>query len=160
MRDAKRHVHAASYALSKARFSAFTVAMSQNCQRGKRPHAAAKVAARAFFPLAALVLLFVFAATCAQAKVRLPSVFADHLVLQRDAAVTVWGLADAGEDKKWIEADASIDGDSVIISSAQLPKPVAVRYGWANSPRCNLYNREGLPASPFRTDDWPPGISK
>jgi sialate O-acetylesterase len=60
----------------------------------------------------------------------------------------------AGEDKKWIEADATIAGDSVVLSSAQVPKPVAVRYGWANSPRCNLYNQEGLPASPFRTDDW------
>lgn len=61
----------------------------------------------------------------------------------------------AGDDKKWVEADASIDGDSVVVSSAQVPQPVAVRYGWANSPRCNLYNQEGLPASPFRTDDWP-----
>ena len=60
----------------------------------------------------------------------------------------------AGEDKKWIEADATIAGDSVILTSAQVPNPVAVRYGWANSPRCNLYNREGLPASPFRSDDW------
>jgi sialate O-acetylesterase len=65
------------------------------------------------------------------------------------------GFFIAGDDKKWIEADASIDGDNVIVSSAQVPKPVAVRYGWANSPRCNLYNKEGLPASPFRTDDWP-----
>jgi len=61
----------------------------------------------------------------------------------------------AGENKKWVEAEAKIDGDSVVVSSPQVPKPVAVRYGWANSPRCNLYNREALPASPFRTDDWP-----
>ena len=61
----------------------------------------------------------------------------------------------AGEDRKWVEAEAAIDGGSVVLSSAQVPKPVAVRYGWANSPRCNLYNKEGLPASPFRTDDWP-----
>ena len=60
----------------------------------------------------------------------------------------------AGDDKKWAEANASIDGDSVVVSSAQIPNPVAVRYGWASSPRCNLYNKEGLPASPFRTDDW------
>jgi sialate O-acetylesterase len=60
----------------------------------------------------------------------------------------------AGEDKKWVEADAVIAGDRVILSSAQATNPVAVRYGWANSPRGNLYNREGLPASPFRTDDW------
>ena len=61
----------------------------------------------------------------------------------------------AAENKKWVEAEAKIDGDSVVVSSPQVPKPVAIRYGWANSPRCNLYNREGLPASPFRTDDWP-----
>jgi sialate O-acetylesterase len=60
----------------------------------------------------------------------------------------------ASEDKKWFEAAATIDGDHVVLSSAQVPKPVAVRYGWANSPPCNLYNKEGLPASPFRTDDW------
>ena len=72
--------------------------MSQNSQSANRPHAATKVAMCAFFPLVVLVLLFVFAAPCAQAKVRLPSVFADHLVLQRAAAVTVGGLADAGEN--------------------------------------------------------------
>ncbi len=64
------------------------------------------------------------------------------------------GFFIAGEDKQWFEADATIDGDSVIVSSAHVPKPVAVRYGWANSPRCNLYNKERLPASPFRTDAW------
>lgn len=65
------------------------------------------------------------------------------------------GFTIAGEDRMWHDADAKIDGDSVILSSAEVPKPVAIRYGWANAPRCNLYNREGLPASPFRSDDWP-----
>ena len=64
------------------------------------------------------------------------------------------GFFVAGEDRKWVGAEAKIEGDSVVVSSAQVAKPVAVRYGWANSPRCNLYNKEGLPASPFRTDDW------
>ena len=64
------------------------------------------------------------------------------------------GFFIAGEDRQWKEASAKINGDSVIVSSPAVPKPVAVRYGWANSPRCNLYNKEGLPASPFRTDDW------
>jgi sialate O-acetylesterase len=64
------------------------------------------------------------------------------------------GFFIAGEDKKWVEAHARVDGNSVVVSSAQVPKPAAVRYGWANSPRCNLYNKEGLPASPFRTDTW------
>ena len=61
----------------------------------------------------------------------------------------------AGADKKWVPAQARIDGNSVVVSSADVTQPVAVRYGWANAPRCNLYNKEMLPASPFRTDDWP-----
>ena len=63
------------------------------------------------------------------------------------------GFFIAGADKKWVEAEAKIDGDSVVLSSRQVPNPMAVRYGWANSPRCNLYNKAGLPASPFRTDN-------
>ena len=64
------------------------------------------------------------------------------------------GFAIAGEDKKFVWADAEIDGDEIIVTSGQVDRPIAVRYGWANNPDCNLYNREGLPASPFRTDDW------
>jgi sialate O-acetylesterase len=64
------------------------------------------------------------------------------------------GFAIAGADKKWFAGDATIDGDTVVVSSSQVPQPVAVRYAWANAPKCNLYNKEGLPASPFRTDDW------
>jgi sialate O-acetylesterase len=65
------------------------------------------------------------------------------------------GFTVAGEDRVFKWADARIDDDSVIVSSADVPDPVAVRYGWAINPICNLYNAEGLPASPFRTDDWP-----
>ena len=65
-------------------------------------------------------------------------------------------FAIAGEDKKFTWAEARIDGESVVVSSAEVPHPVAVRYGWAADPEgCNLYDRAGLPASPFRTDDWP-----
>lgn len=60
----------------------------------------------------------------------------------------------AGEDKLWREAKAEIKGRQVIVSSTEVNAPVAVRYGWAKYPICNLYNREGLPASPFRTDQW------
>lgn len=60
----------------------------------------------------------------------------------------------AGEDQHWVAASARIDGGCVVVRSPQVPHPVAVRYGWANSPRCNLYNQAGLPASPFRTDQW------
>ncbi|MHB9106050.1 MAG: sialate O-acetylesterase [Armatimonadota bacterium] len=64
------------------------------------------------------------------------------------------GFAVAGEDKQFVWAKAVIDGDTVVVSSDQVPAPVAVRYGWADNPACNLYNGAGLPASPFRTDDW------
>jgi len=71
------------------------------------------------------------------------------------------GFTIAGDDRKWHDADAKIDGDSVVVHSAAVPNPVAVRYGWANAPRCNLANREVLPASPFRTDDWAmPAVTK
>ncbi len=65
----------------------------------------------------------------------------------------VVGFYIAGADKKWVEAAARIDGDSVIVSSPEVTAPVAVRYAWASFPRANLANKEGLPASPFRTDD-------
>lgn len=65
-------------------------------------------------------------------------------------------FAIAGEDKKWVWADAVIDGATVVVSSKDVPHPVAVRYAFSQNPDgANLYNKEGLPASPFRTDDWP-----
>jgi sialate O-acetylesterase len=68
------------------------------------------------------------------------------------------GFAVAGSDRIFHWAEARIDGDSVVAFSPDVKAPVAVRYAWASSPECNLYNKEGLPASPFRTDDWP-GLS-
>jgi sialate O-acetylesterase len=65
------------------------------------------------------------------------------------------GFAIAGADRKFAWADAKIDGDAVVVSCDKVTKPVAVRYAWADNPVCNLYNKEGLPASPFRTDGWP-----
>jgi sialate O-acetylesterase len=67
------------------------------------------------------------------------------------------GFAIAGEDRKWVWAtDVRIQGDdTLILRSDKVSKPVAVRYAWANNPECNLYNTAGLPAVPFRTDDWP-----
>lgn len=64
------------------------------------------------------------------------------------------GFVIAGEDKQWKPAQAKIDGGKVIVSSAEVKQPVAVRYAWENNPECNLTNGAGLPASPFRTDDW------
>jgi len=60
----------------------------------------------------------------------------------------------AGADRKWYWADAHIRGDSVIVSSASVPAPVAVRYAWQANPAATLYNGAGLPAVPFRTDEW------
>ncbi len=67
----------------------------------------------------------------------------------------VQGFAVCGADGKWQWADAMISGDDVLVSSSAVPHPVAVRYGWANSPITNLYNAAGLPAAPFRTDAHP-----
>ncbi|MFM1555399.1 MAG: sialate O-acetylesterase [Limisphaerales bacterium] len=66
-------------------------------------------------------------------------------------------FAIAGNDRKWHWADAKIKGDVVVVSSMEVSTPVAVRYAWAMNPsqRNLLYNKEGLPASPFRTDSWP-----
>lgn len=64
-------------------------------------------------------------------------------------------FAIAGEDKKFVWAEASIEKNSIVVWSNQIKKPVAVRYAWQDNPAAvNLYNREGLPASPFRTDKW------
>ena len=65
------------------------------------------------------------------------------------------GFQIAGEDQEWVWAEAKIVRKTVRVRSKSVSKPVAVRYGWANNPDCNLYNAEGFPATPFRTDDWP-----
>jgi sialate O-acetylesterase len=64
------------------------------------------------------------------------------------------GFAIAGADKKFVWADARIEGNTIVVSSPQVTEPVAVRYAWSNNPAANLYNAAGLPASPFRTDNW------
>lgn len=65
------------------------------------------------------------------------------------------GFAIAGEDRRWEWAEAKIEKEGVVLSCDSISAPVAVRYGWADNPIGNLANREGLPAAPFRTDDWP-----
>lgn len=77
-------------------------------------------------------------------------VWFDHAdgLTARGGAVT--GFEVAGTDGKYVTADAKIEGSSVVVSSASVPDPVSVRYAWADNPTCNLYNRDGLPASPFR----------
>ncbi len=64
------------------------------------------------------------------------------------------GFEIAGSDHQFHPANAIIQGGEIVVSNPQVKYPVAVRYAWANSPVCNLYNAGDLPASPFRTDDW------
>ena len=74
-------------------------------------------------------------------------------VEDKDGKLTRFAIA--GEDRKWYWADAVIDGDTVVVSSPDVLKPVAVRYAFSMNPTgCNLYNKEGLPASPFHTETW------
>jgi len=65
------------------------------------------------------------------------------------------GFEIAGEDRQWKAAQARIDGEKVVVSNSEVKRPVAVRYAWQSNPDCNLVSAAGLPASPFRTDDWP-----
>jgi sialate O-acetylesterase len=71
------------------------------------------------------------------------------------------GFQIAGKNHKFVPGQARIDGDGVVVRSEEVAQPLAVRYAWGMNPECNLYNRSGLPASPFRTDDWQdPGLER
>jgi sialate O-acetylesterase len=61
----------------------------------------------------------------------------------------------AGEDHKFYPATAKVDGATVVVSAKEVKAPVAVRYAWKNESIGNLFSKEGLPVSSFRTDDWP-----
>jgi len=78
----------------------------------------------------------------------------DTSPIEPERTVMLTGFVIAGSDKVFHPANARITGDEVVVWSEQVPYPVAARYGWDDNPYCNLYNSEGLPASPFRTDDW------
>ncbi|MGN7787273.1 sialate O-acetylesterase [Niabella sp. 22666] len=65
------------------------------------------------------------------------------------------GFSIAGADQHFVWADAKITGNTVVVSSPSIKHPIAVRYAWADNPDASLYNKENLPASPFRTDNWP-----
>jgi sialate O-acetylesterase len=80
-------------------------------------------------------------------------------LMVKDKYGYVKGFSIAGADEKFYWAQAYLDGDRVVVSSPMVKTPVAVRYNWGNNPDGNLYNKEGLPASPFRTDTWN-GISQ
>lgn len=80
-------------------------------------------------------------------------VWFDHADGLTAKGVPLVGFEVAGPDGKYVAADAKIDGTSVVVSSATVPEPVSVRYAWAPNPTCNLYNHEGLPASPFQAPE-------
>jgi sialate O-acetylesterase len=95
-------------------------------------------------------------------RIRLRFRYADGGLAGKDAAgdlrpdVPPQTFEIAGEERNYAAAEARIDGETVIVRADGIERPVAARYAWRNDPvGCNLYNRAGLPASPFRTDDWP-----
>ncbi len=80
----------------------------------------------------------------------------DHVgggLISNDTQPLVW-FEIAGEDRTFYKAEAEIDGDTVVVRSPRVPAPKAVRFGWHELAVPNLANKEGLPASPFRTDSW------
>ncbi|MEO6846506.1 MAG: sialate O-acetylesterase [Chthoniobacterales bacterium] len=86
---------------------------------------------------------------------RLPEVPVTAPLVRNSPNGELEGFALCGADKKWFWADAKVQGDSVIVWSDKVPAPIAVRYAWVANPTVNLYNSAGLPAAPFRTDDFP-----
>jgi sialate O-acetylesterase len=77
------------------------------------------------------------------------------LVLKNATGPYLKGFAIAGADRKFVWAQGEVQGNSIVLRSPAVAAPVAVRYAWGNMPFVNLYNQEGLPAPPFRSDDWP-----
>lgn len=84
----------------------------------------------------------------------------DHAEGLKSKGDPLKGFAIAGADQKFAWAEARVEGNEVVLRSAAVSNPVAVRYAWAEDPECNLTNASGLPAVPFRTDDWPMAAEK
>ena len=81
------------------------------------------------------------------------STFGSMLKIEGNGELKYFSIA--GSDRKFVWAKAKIENDKVIVWSDKISNPVAVRYAWADNPEgANLINKEGLPASPFRTDNW------
>ncbi len=85
-------------------------------------------------------------------KIRIRFQHVDGGLVAEDGPLTHFTIA--GEDGQCVPAEAEIDGDAVVVHSDQVEKPVAVRFGWTDTAEPNLFNQAGLPASPFRTDDF------
>jgi sialate O-acetylesterase len=88
-----------------------------------------------------------------QDKVRVSFDQAEGLVLRGDGGTKSFAIC--GEDRRWLWAEARVEGQDVILRADAVPKPLAVRYAWADNPSASLFNGAGLPAAPFRTDDFP-----
>jgi sialate O-acetylesterase len=86
-------------------------------------------------------------------SIRLHFVHADGGLVARGGKLEEFSIA--GDDRKWVWADARIDGDTIVVSSPEVPHPTQVRYAWQSNPNATLFNGAGLPATPFRTDSWP-----
>ena len=86
-------------------------------------------------------------------KIRLSFSYTDGGLVAKDSQLADFLIA--GKDKKFIPAKAVIDGKTIVISCDTVKEPIAVRYGWSNWVNGSLFNKAGLPASSFRTDDWP-----
>ena len=86
-------------------------------------------------------------------KIRLSFDFVGSGLIARDEKSLTW-FEIAGEDKQFVEAEATVDGGTIVVSSDTVANPVSVRFGWHQSAEPNLINKEGLPASPFRTHPW------
>jgi sialate O-acetylesterase len=84
-------------------------------------------------------------------QLRIYYAHADGIAVKGGGALT--GFTIAGEDGKFVLADAKIEGGTVVVSSSQVVAPIAVRYAWADAPDCNLVNGAGLPGTPFRSDE-------
>jgi sialate O-acetylesterase len=78
---------------------------------------------------------------------------ADGGLMTRDGNAPDW-FTIAGDDRHFVDATARIDGETVVVSSPAVAHPAAVRFGWNETAMPSLINKAGLPASPFRTDDW------
>jgi sialate O-acetylesterase len=72
--------------------------------------------------------------------------------MQARGGGSITGFEIAGADGNYVPADVKVDGNTLLVTSAQVASPAAVRYAWADDPACNLVNQVGLPASPFRSD--------
>lgn len=90
-------------------------------------------------------------------KIGTPPPTADGKTIPAPAELSGFGIA--GDDQKFVWAKAVIDGNTVVVYSDRIQQPVAVRYDWGQNPSGDLYNGESLPASPFRTDLWPPDLT-